>query len=97
MESGFDIEFKSDDELESMLDEFVESLSDEVLEDESKTTVLNPIRLQQLQFVYAALKYITKDTDAVVSYKLYEPFKTMGSVSAEAKLLEFDKIGRAHV
>lgn len=91
MASDFEIEFMSDDELEAMLDEFVESVSNEVVEDESKTTVLNPIRLQQLQFAYAALKYITKDTDAVVSYKLYEPFKTMGSVSAEAKLLEFDK------
>jgi len=91
VDKGFDIEFTSDDELEAMLDEFIDNMKDEILGDESRTTVLNPVRMQQLQFAYAALKYITRDTEAEIFYKLYEPFKTMGSVTAEARLLEFDK------
>ena len=35
------------------------------------------------------MKYLTRGTDAEVSYKLYQPFKSMGSVSVEAKVLEF--------
>lgn len=43
-----------------------------------------------MKFVYSVLKHFAKGTDAVLSYKLCEPFKTMGSVSIEAKQLEFD-------
>lgn len=45
---------------------------------------------QQMKFVYSVLKHFAKGTDAVLSYKLCEPFKTMGSVSIEAKRLDFD-------
>lgn len=91
MNTDFDMEFMSDDEIELLFDEFVDSIKDDILDDESKTTILNPMRLQQLQFSYAVLKYITKDTNAELSYKLYDPFKTMGSVSVQARVLEFDK------
>lgn len=43
-----------------------------------------------MKFVYSVLKHFAKGTDAVLSYKLCEPFKTMGSVSIEAKRLDFD-------
>ena len=59
--------------------------------DEEKTTVLNPMKLQQMQFAHAALKYITRDSDVEVSYKLNTPFKTMGSISVEGETLAFDK------
>ena len=75
MNTDFDMEFMSDDEIELLFDEFVDSIKDDILDDESKTTILNPMRLQQLQFSYAVLKYITKDTNAELSYKLYDPCK----------------------
>lgn len=90
MNLDFNTTFQSDDEIERILDEFVESVRDEVETDESKMTILNGLRLKQLQFTYAVLKYLTRGGDAELSYKLYEPFKTMGSVSVEGKLLEFD-------
>lgn len=90
MNLDFDTTFQSDDEIERILDEFVESVRDEVETDESKMTILNGLKLKQLQFTYAVLKYLTRVSDVELSYKLYEPFKTMGSVSVEGKLLEFD-------
>lgn len=91
MEYSFDMKFMTDAELEQAMDELVESIKDDVNNAENKTTVPNLLRLNQLQFTYAVLKYITKDKDVQLSYKLYEPFKTMGSVTIEGKSLEFDK------
>lgn len=91
MSIDFDTTFQSDEEIERFFDEFVESVRNEVETDEEKVTILNGLKLKQLQFTYAVLRYITRGSDAELSYKLYEPFKTMGSVSVEGKLLEFDK------
>lgn len=91
MDYNFDTKFMTDDELEQAMDEFIDSIKDDINNDESKTTVLSALRLKQLQFAHAALQYITKDEDVQISYKLYEPFKTMGSITIEGKVLEFDK------
>ena len=32
-----------------------------------------------------------KGTNVQISYKMYEPFKTMGSITVEGAVLEFDK------
>lgn len=75
-----------EDEVEAYLDSFVEALAPEIEAAESKTTLLNPLRQNQLMFVYDTLRWLCRNNpDAKVSYKLYEPFKTMGSVSVEAK------------
>lgn len=84
MDTGFDKMFQSDEELEKALFELIEH-------DDTKTTVLNGMKYQQIQFTYSVLKYLTKGTDMEISYKLHEPFKTMGSVSVEGESLEFDK------
>ena len=89
METEFDLMFKSDADVEQALDDFIDAISDELEVDEAKTTILNINKLKQIKFVYSMLKYLTSGTDAVVSYKLYEPFKTMGSVSVEGKEIEF--------
>lgn len=84
MDTGFDKMFQSDEELEKALFELIEH-------DDAKTTMLNGMKYQQIQFTYSVLKYLTKGTDMEISYKLHEPFKTMGSVSVEGESLEFDK------
>lgn len=91
MDNSFDLKFMSDEELQNAMDEFVNSVKDDVSADEEKTTVLNPIKLQQMQFAHAVLKYITRDSDVEISYKLNTPFKTMGSISVEGEVLAFDK------
>lgn len=89
MEQNFDFQFTSEEDIRHLLDGFVEGMQDMVAEDEGKTTIINPLRLAQIKFTYSVMKYLTRDTDAEVTYKLNEPFKTMGSVSVESKVLEF--------
>lgn len=85
----FEIEFQNDDEVWEMLDNVVVTIGEAIVVDEEKTAVLNPIKIQQMQFAYGVLKYLTKGTDAKLSYKLNEPFKSMGSISVEGANLTF--------
>ncbi len=91
MRDNFDREFLSDAEVEEELDAILESIGENLIEDEARPTIANPHRIEQMQFSYAVMKYLTRNTNAVISYELYKPFKTMGSISVEGKLLEFDK------
>ena len=92
----FDKEFMTDEEIEEqmneMLDAFVDAVGgEEILEEDNKAAIINPFRLEQLKFAYMVLRYITKGQNVTVSYKLHEPFKSMGSVSVEGRQLIFDK------
>ena len=89
MEQNFDLQFTSDEDIQRLLDGFVDGMQDMVAEEESKTTIINPLKLAHIKFAYSVMKYLTRGTDAEVTYKLNEPFKTMGSVSVEGKVLEF--------
>lgn len=89
MEYGFDKTFLTDEDLEQSMDDFIEAISQELEDEEWNTTVLDIQKSKQIQFAYSVLKYLTRGGDAVVSYKLHEPFKTMGSVSVEGKSIEF--------
>ncbi len=73
----------------SAFDDFIEAIREQVGEEEERVTMLDTQRFQQVQFVYAVMKYLTKNSGAVLTYKLYEPYKTMGSVSVEAYSLSF--------
>ena len=85
----FEIEFNSDEDVWEMLDNVVVTVGEAVMVDESKPAVLNPIKIQQMQFAYGVLKYLTKGTGAKLTYALNEPFKSMGSISVEGKNLTF--------
>ena len=85
----FEIEFHSDDEVWAMLDNVVVTVGEAIVADESKPAIIDPIKVQQMQFAYGVLKYLTKNTDAKLSYALHEPFKSMGSISVEGKNLAF--------
>jgi hypothetical protein len=89
VEYGFDKTFLTDEDLEQSMDDFIEAISQELEDEEWNTTVLDIQKSKQIQFAYSVLKYLTRGSDAVVSYKLHEPFKTMGSVSVEGKSIEF--------
>lgn len=83
-EHGFDTEFMSDAEVEEMLDNIVTTVGDEAAADDSQTAIINPYRIQQVLYTYKVLKYLTKGTNAKVSYKLHSPYKSMGCVSVES-------------
>lgn len=85
----FEIEFQSEEEIVEMLDSVVTAVGEAVLADESKPAVLNPIKIQQMQFAYGVLKYLTNGKNTKLTYTLNEPFKSMGSISIEGKSLTF--------
>lgn len=99
-EFNFDLGFMSEEEIEAILrgleaaheeafDELVENIRPDIEADEKAPATLNSLRYRQMQFAYAALRYITKDSDIKVSYKLHEPFRSMGSISVEGRVLKF--------
>ena len=85
----FEIEFHSDEEVWAMLDNVVVTVGEAIAVDENKPAVLNPIKIQQMQFSYGVIKYLTQNTDTKLSYALHEPFKSMGSITVEGKCLTF--------
>jgi hypothetical protein len=89
VEYGFDKTFLTDEDLEQSMDDFIEVISQELEAEEWNTTMLDFQKSKQIQFAYSVLKYLTRGSDAIISYKLHEPFKTMGSVSVEGKSIEF--------
>lgn len=90
MNDDLDWSLLSDEEIEQQMDEIVESLRPDIETDESKTVLLNATRMTQLKFTYLVMRYLTQGRKVSVTYKLYEPFRTMGSVSVEGKSIEFD-------
>lgn len=91
MRYEFEREFMNDEDVEEELDAILESVRDDFEAEEAQPTILSHIRFRQMQFVYAVLKYITRETNANITYELQKPFKSMGSIAVEGRLLEFDK------
>lgn len=85
----FEIEFNSDEEVWAMLDSVIVTVGGAILEDESRPAIVNPIKIQQMQFAYGVIKYLTKNSDVKLTYALHEPFKSMGSISVEGNNLVF--------
>lgn len=85
----FEIEFQNEEEIEQMIDNTIVTVGEAIMADEEKPGMLVPHKIQQMQFAYGILRYMTKGTGATVSYKLNEPFKSMGSISVESTNLQF--------
>ena len=85
--NGFDFntEYANEEEMNAELDAIVLALGEQVEEDESRTSVLNPIRMREILHTYKAMKYIARGSSAKVTYKLHQPYQSMGSVSVTGK------------
>ena len=79
----FEAEFASDEDVERQFDDLVSCIGSEIEMAEQDVATINPIRLYQIQFTYAVMKYLTKNTGARVTYELHKPFRSMGNVSVE--------------
>lgn len=91
-EFDFESEYASDSEIEEAMDSLVISVANDIAQDESRTSIINPYRMQQLLYTYKVMKYLMKGTSAKVTYKLHEPYQSMGSVSVTGKDIEFKKV-----
>ena len=80
---------QTDEELEGAFDAMVLSVGDRILKEEGETALLNFRRMEEMRFCYSVLAFLTSGTDASLSYKLHQPFQSMGSISAEGERLEF--------
>ena len=85
--SDFEKEYMSDSEVEEDLDNIIELIED--YSRDENTAVINPKKMQAVLYTYKVLKYLTKGTNAKVTYALNEPYKSMGSVSIVGKELTF--------
>jgi PDZ domain-containing secreted protein len=81
--------FDDEQEVFDAFDEWIDSVKDEILSEDSKVMAINPLKVKQMQFVYAVLKRCATGSDVKISYKMNEPFKSMGSVSVEGNELVF--------
>lgn len=72
-----------DRDFEAAFDRLVAAMRDDVIADQLKTTVINVPRYEQMEFAYAVLKYLTRGTNAKVSYEIEDSFKTVGNVTVE--------------
>lgn len=77
------------DDVVGQFDEWLTELGIALEDEDSETQIMNLPRMKQLEFVYEALKILLQDQDVDITYKLNEPFKSMGSVSAEGRCLAF--------
>lgn len=91
-EFDFESEYASDSEIEEAMDSIVISVANDIAQDESRTSIINPYRMQQILYTYKVMKYLMKGTSAKVTYKLHEPYQSMGSVSVTGKDIEFKKV-----
>lgn len=80
---NFEDEFTSDEDIERKFDDLIACIGSEIEMGESDPAAINPIKLYQIKFTYAVMKYLTKNTGARVTYELHKPFKSMGNVSVE--------------
>lgn len=88
-EIDFNEEFSADGEAESAMDSLVIALGEAVAEDESRMSIINPMKLRQISLAYKVLKYIMRGTDAKVTYQLHQPFHSTGFVSVVGKEIRF--------
>lgn len=71
------------------LDELIQPIIEELKFEEEMPAILDPVKMEQMKFAYAALQHLAKCTNATISYELNEPFKTVGTITVEGKSLEF--------
>ena len=91
-EFDFESEYASDSEIEEAMDSLVISVANDIAQDESRTSIINPYRMQQILYTYKVMKYLMRGTSAKVTYKLHEPYQSMGSVSVTGKDIEFKEV-----
>lgn len=88
--SSFDNEFITDEEAEEMLDSIASAFAGIIDKQKEQAYIVNPSKVEQVLYAYEVLVRLAKGIEgAKVSYELYEPYASMGSVSVTGRSLEF--------
>lgn len=75
------------EERDESADDFIDQLAKLVQEDESRTSMVNVDRMQQLKLAYEIFKKTMIGENVDISYQVNKPFPSMGNISVEADLL----------
>ena len=81
----------SDDEIEKRLDEILIPVAKKMAEEDEIDSVLNIQQAEALKYTFQIMQALALATKAKATYEMNEPFKSMGSVSVNGKLLEFNR------
>lgn len=88
-EIDFDIDGMTEYEVEEMLDGLLNILAENIEEQENKTSIINPVKYKQIQGVYNALRYMTRDSKVKVSCHLHKPYHSTCYISISGKNISF--------
>lgn len=83
-------EFQTEEEAEKALDELAASAGEVIMEEDGKTSLLDPLRMEQMKFCHSILAFLTKDKPVKLTYRLHESFQSMGSISLEGERIAFE-------
>lgn len=86
-EFDFHEDFSSEEEMAAELDEILLALAEDIQKDESRASILNPLRMREILYTYKAMKYLARGSHAKVTYKLHKPYQSMGSVSVTGSII----------
>lgn len=85
----FNTEFSCDTEVDAALESLISAIGKKMEESDRRASIVVPNKIEQVLYTYKLLKYVTKNTDARVTYELYQPCKSMGSVSVTGSNINF--------
>lgn len=71
------------------LDALIDSIGEWIIQDEMRPGILNPIRMQQMQFSCSLLQKMAAREDIQIKCEFGEPLRSMGYISLEGTSLEF--------
>ena len=60
------------------------ALGEMIQEEESRTAILNPEKLRRMKLCYELVKHFLTAPGEDLSYRVNEPFKSMGSITMES-------------
>ena len=89
MSMEFETDHMTAEEIEEIEDAMITAIAEDVERDESRTSIINTDRMQDVNRVISMLRPIAKYSHAKLSYKLNKPFQSMGSVSITGPSIEF--------
>lgn len=94
LEFDFESEYSSDEGIEESTDALMAAITGRIEQDESRASVTNQDRVQQVLYTYKVMKRLMKGTGTKVTYELHEPYRSVGSVSVTGKNIDFRKMSQ---
>lgn len=77
------------DDYEMIVEQLMKVLRAQIFQNEQRITILNPIRLQQIQTASEILNELVQESQSKIRVKLHEPFESMGIIYMECHSNEF--------